>query len=132
MTRDPGNGPLEIRARPFPAPDGRAELHPMLIPWIIDIRDMLSEQVEYRELLFQMTRRDLMLRYKQTVMGFGWARTQQPIVRLRPAFLLAINETGSSGVADLDVHVSVPGQHADSLQTPHRETTARRAISRAH
>ena len=34
---------------------------------------MLGEQVEYRELLLQMTRRDLLLRYKQTVMGFGWA-----------------------------------------------------------
>ena len=40
---------------------------------IADCREMLAEQVEYRELLFQMTRRDLLLRYKQTVMGFGWA-----------------------------------------------------------
>ena len=38
-----------------------------------DVREMLHEQVTYRELLVQMTRRDLMLRYKQTVMGFGWA-----------------------------------------------------------
>ncbi len=34
---------------------------------------MLAEQRQYRELLFQMTKRDLLLRYKQTVMGFGWA-----------------------------------------------------------
>jgi ABC-type polysaccharide/polyol phosphate export permease len=34
---------------------------------------MLREQFDYRELLYQMTRRDLLLRYKQTVMGFGWA-----------------------------------------------------------
>lgn len=38
-----------------------------------DVREMLTEQVEYRELLYQMTMRDLRLRYKQTVMGFGWA-----------------------------------------------------------
>jgi ABC-type polysaccharide/polyol phosphate export permease len=38
-----------------------------------DLREMITEQVKYRELLFQMTRRDLLLRYKQTVMGFGWA-----------------------------------------------------------
>jgi len=38
-----------------------------------DIREMVVEQVEYHELLLQMTRRDLLLRYKQTVMGFGWA-----------------------------------------------------------
>jgi len=38
-----------------------------------DFREMVAEQVQYRELLYQMTRRDLLLRYKQTVMGFGWA-----------------------------------------------------------
>lgn len=38
-----------------------------------DLREMVREQVEYRELLWQMTLRDLLLRYKQTVMGFGWA-----------------------------------------------------------
>jgi len=35
--------------------------------------ELLAEQWEYRELLVRMTARDLMLRYKQTVMGFGWA-----------------------------------------------------------
>lgn len=38
-----------------------------------DLREMLREQVVYRELLFRMTTRDLLLRYKQTMMGFGWA-----------------------------------------------------------
>jgi lipopolysaccharide transport system permease protein len=38
-----------------------------------DFRQMLGEQVKYRELLYQMTLRDLLLRYKQTAMGFGWA-----------------------------------------------------------
>ena len=38
-----------------------------------DFREIVEEQVEFRELLFQMTARDLLLRYKQTVMGFGWA-----------------------------------------------------------
>src|SRR5439155_18978559 len=40
---------------------------------ILDCREMLAEQVQYRELLFEMTRRDLLIRYKQTIMGFGWA-----------------------------------------------------------
>jgi ABC-type polysaccharide/polyol phosphate export permease len=34
---------------------------------------MFAEQITYRELLFQMTWRDLLLRYQETVMGFGWA-----------------------------------------------------------
>jgi len=38
-----------------------------------DFKEIVGEQYEYRELLYQMTRRDLLLRYKQTVMGFGWA-----------------------------------------------------------
>lgn len=37
------------------------------------IREMFAEQWEYRELLARMTTRDLLLRYKQTAMGFGWA-----------------------------------------------------------
>ena len=36
-------------------------------------REMIQEIVEYRELLFQMTLRDVRIRYKQAVMGFGWA-----------------------------------------------------------
>jgi ABC-type polysaccharide/polyol phosphate export permease len=38
-----------------------------------DLREIVAEQAAYRELLCQMTRRDLLLRYKQTVIGFGWA-----------------------------------------------------------
>ena len=38
-----------------------------------DLREMVSEQREYRELLVRLTLRDLLLRYKQTVMGAGWA-----------------------------------------------------------
>lgn len=38
-----------------------------------DFKEIAGEQYEFRELLYQMTRRDLLLRYKQTIMGFGWA-----------------------------------------------------------
>jgi ABC-2 type transport system permease protein/lipopolysaccharide transport system permease protein len=34
---------------------------------------MFREQYEYRELLYRMTAKDLLVRYKQAVMGFGWA-----------------------------------------------------------
>jgi lipopolysaccharide transport system permease protein len=40
---------------------------------MIALTELVSEQWEYRELLVRMTARDLLLRYKQTVMGFGWA-----------------------------------------------------------
>lgn len=38
-----------------------------------DVWEMFDEQRHYRELLYQMTKRDLLLRYKQTAMGFAWA-----------------------------------------------------------
>jgi homopolymeric O-antigen transport system permease protein len=38
-----------------------------------DLREIVHEQFGSRELLYQMTARDLMLRYKQTAMGFAWA-----------------------------------------------------------
>jgi lipopolysaccharide transport system permease protein len=38
-----------------------------------DLREIVREQYDYRELLYQMTRRDLLLRYKQAIMGVGWA-----------------------------------------------------------
>jgi lipopolysaccharide transport system permease protein len=40
---------------------------------LTDVREMLREQLDARELLYSMVRRDLLLRYKQTIMGFGWA-----------------------------------------------------------
>jgi ABC-type polysaccharide/polyol phosphate export permease len=38
-----------------------------------NLSEMLHEQFVFRELLMQFTYRDLILRYKQSVMGFGWA-----------------------------------------------------------
>jgi lipopolysaccharide transport system permease protein len=45
----------------------------MTSAFVQDFQQMVREQVEYRALLLQMTKRDLLLRYKQTAMGFGWA-----------------------------------------------------------
>ncbi len=38
-----------------------------------DLREMFHELAAYRELMFSLVRRDLLLRYKQTIMGFGWS-----------------------------------------------------------
>ena len=45
----------------------------MMAQLTADLHEMVAEQGQYRDLLYQMTMRDLRLRYKQTVMGFGWA-----------------------------------------------------------
>ena len=38
-----------------------------------DLHEIVHEQFAYRELLYQMASRDLILRYKQTAMGVAWA-----------------------------------------------------------
>jgi ABC-type polysaccharide/polyol phosphate export permease len=38
-----------------------------------DLREIVSDLARYRELLYQLTLRDIRLKYKQAVMGFGWA-----------------------------------------------------------
>lgn len=38
-----------------------------------DLVQMCRELIRSRELLYQLTRRDITIRYKQAVMGFGWA-----------------------------------------------------------
>ena len=46
---------------------------PSLLRLRADAAAMLHEQVRYREVLVAMVRRDLLLRYKQAALGFGWA-----------------------------------------------------------
>jgi lipopolysaccharide transport system permease protein len=38
-----------------------------------DVREIVAELLQYRELLIRMTERDLRVRYKQSVMGVAWA-----------------------------------------------------------
>ncbi len=66
-----------------------------------DLREMVLEQFEYREVLRQMTLRDLTLRYKQTVMGFGWAV-------LMPLVNTAVFSVIFTRVAPLDVGMPYP------------------------
>jgi lipopolysaccharide transport system permease protein len=40
---------------------------------VSDVKEMVAEQVQYRDLLLRMTERDMRIRYKQSIMGFGWA-----------------------------------------------------------
>jgi homopolymeric O-antigen transport system permease protein len=66
-----------------------------------DVREMWQEQIEHRELLYRMTARDLLLRYKQTVMGFGWAICM-------PVLNMAIFSVIFTRVAPIDTGVPYP------------------------
>jgi lipopolysaccharide transport system permease protein len=71
------------------------------MPLFTDCREMLAEQIEYRELLLQMTMRDLLIRYKQAIMGFGWA-IFMPVVNT------AVFTVVFTRVASLDTPVAYP------------------------
>jgi ABC-type polysaccharide/polyol phosphate export permease len=66
-----------------------------------DVSEMFAEQIEYRELLYRMTARDLIVRYKQSVMGFGWA-VFMPLVNT------ALFSVIFTRVATLDTDVPYP------------------------
>ena len=66
-----------------------------------DLKEIVREQYDFRELLYQMTRRDLLLRYKQTIMGVGWA-IFMPLVNT------AVFSVIFTRVAPLDVGMPYP------------------------
>ena len=68
---------------------------------LADAREMITEQYHYRGLLYEMTKRDLLLRYKQTVMGFGWAI-------FMPLINTAVFSVIFTRVAPIDVGVPYP------------------------
>ena len=99
-----------------------------------ELREIVHEQVEYRELLYQMTSRDLLLRYKQTVMGFGWA-VFMPLIntavfsvvfmRVAPIetgrAISVVRLRGSAGLELLRVVASIRGRIADGQHQPGHE-----------
>ncbi len=54
---------------------------------VADFREMVHELVHYRELLWQMVLRDIRIRYKQAVMGLGWA-VFMPMIVVAAGFLV--------------------------------------------
>ena len=55
-------------------PEPIAAPPPVARPGVInDLREIGHDLVEHRDLLLQLTRRDLKVRYKQAAMGFAWA-----------------------------------------------------------
>ena len=59
-------------------------------------REMVYELVEYRDLLLQLTLRDIRIRYKQAVMGFAWA-ILMPMLIVGAGFLIKVAMAHMSG-----------------------------------
>jgi len=63
---------------------------------VTDLRDIFSDLVRYRELLSELTMRDLRIRYKQAVMGVAWA-VLTPLVIVLAGWMLRVAFSYVSG-----------------------------------
>ena len=73
----------------------------MLVALTRDAREIVAELRDYRELLWLMTRRDVVIRYRRAVMGFGWA-IFMPVVNM-VVFTIVFNR-----VAKIETDVPYP------------------------
>jgi len=82
----PDPSPEPPAGNPQPAaPEAPAEEHRPALG--AEFREMVCELVHYRELLWQMVLRDIRIRYKQAVMGLGWA-VLMPMIIVAAGFLV--------------------------------------------
>jgi lipopolysaccharide transport system permease protein len=67
-------------------------------------REILRDLVIYRELMYEFTRRDIRIRYKQAVMGFGWA-IFMPVLIVASGVLVrfAMGQVSNSSVGSADI-----------------------------
>jgi lipopolysaccharide transport system permease protein len=56
-----------------PAPEAQARAPVPRASMLRDLAEIARDYWSHRELLYQLTLRDIRIRYKQAVMGFGWA-----------------------------------------------------------
>ncbi len=56
---------------------------------LAELRGIIREIWECRDLLYQLTRRDITIRYKQAVMGFAWA-VLMPVLIVASGFLIRL------------------------------------------
>ncbi|HET7602223.1 MAG TPA: ABC transporter permease [Gemmatimonadales bacterium] len=71
---------------------------------LTDFREIAHDIRKYRELMFEFARRDIRIRYKQAVMGFGWA-VFMPILIVLSGVLIrtAMGQASGSGVGRADI-----------------------------
>ena len=67
-------------------------------------REIFSDLLTYRELMYEFTRRDIRIRYKQAVMGFGWA-IFMPILIVASGVLVrfAMGQVSNSSVGSAEI-----------------------------
>ena len=97
-----------MSATPAPANASTGQAAPARVPRkrgsaLQDLREVAHDYRVYRDLLYQITLRDIRIRYKQAVMGFGWA-VFMPALIVLAGLLIKLAMANVSGK---------PLQHAD-------------------
>lgn len=71
------------RLPPAPRPETTRALPPAAVHTVLgDVREIVRELRGSRELLYQLTLRDIRIRYKQAVFGFAWALLMPAVIVL--------------------------------------------------
>ena len=85
-----------VERPPTPAPVAR----PGRRTFVDDFREIVSDLWQGRDLLYQLTLRDVRIRYKQAVMGFGWSIFMPIMVVLSGALVRYAMARVSGGTLD--------------------------------
>jgi ABC-type polysaccharide/polyol phosphate export permease len=93
--------PAEVRQTQAPAlPPGDVPRQSV----VGTFREIIDDLRTYRELLLELARRDIRIRYKQAVMGFGWAIFMPILIVLSGVLVrVAMGQMSGSGVATGDI-----------------------------
>lgn len=69
-----------------------------------DLRDVVSDIRSFRELMLEFARRDIRIRYKQAVMGFGWAIFMPILIVISGVLIrVAMGQAAGAGVGHADI-----------------------------
>ena len=69
-----------------------------------DLREVISDIRAFRELMFEFARRDIRIRYKQAVMGFGWAIFMPILIVISGVLIrVAMGQASGTGVGHADI-----------------------------
>jgi lipopolysaccharide transport system permease protein len=97
MTSDPFSASTSAASRSRPGGSDGPSTDTSDVPWLYsarkpsirrDLREIFVDEFwAYRGLAYELTRRDIRVRYKQTVMGFGWAVLMPMLIVLSGALV---------------------------------------------
>lgn len=69
-----------------------------------DLREVVADIRSFRELMFEFARRDIRIRYKQAVMGFGWAIFMPILIVISGVLIrVAMGQASGAGVGHADI-----------------------------